>query len=75
MPQRKPPTCEMCDVPVGVLATVAMKKHRKASIITARMIGLHHGRQAPHARRHRKACHVVLQARQLCFLANSATSC
>ena len=39
-PQRKPPTCEMCDVPLGVLATVAMKKDRKASIISARMMGL-----------------------------------
>ena len=48
-PQRKPPTCEMCDVPVGVDATVAMKKHRKASIMTARMIGLQHHGQASHA--------------------------
>lgn len=60
-PQRKPPTCEMCDVPVGVVATVATKKHRKASIISARMIGLQHHCQASHAHSYRRARYAVVR--------------
>ena len=39
-PQRKPPACDTCEVPAGVVATVTMKKPRKASIMMPRMNGL-----------------------------------
>ncbi len=39
-PQRKPPACDTCEVPAGVVATVTMKKLRKASIMIPRMKGL-----------------------------------
>ncbi len=39
-PQMKPPACDTCDVPAGVVATVTMKNARNASIISPRIIGL-----------------------------------